>query len=108
MSKQVADIKTGAVKWRRDKPGGVPSIGQAVSGIEAARVRSAASAWTEGRAWQFGYDTFGNLKSVTDPKGVSTPAERHTKQRWCADTHGEHPMTRTDEDRMDTERGTDE
>jgi hypothetical protein len=24
------------------------------------------------------------------------------------DTHGEHPMTRTDEDRMDTERGTDE
>ena len=62
----------------------------------------------EGRAWQFGYDTFGNLKSVTDPKGVSTPAEGHTKQRRCADTHGEHPMTRTDEDRMDTERGTDE
>ncbi|WP_373294539.1 golvesin C-terminal-like domain-containing protein [Streptomyces albiflavescens] len=26
----------------------------------------------EGRAWQFGYDTFGNLKTVTDPKGVST------------------------------------
>ncbi|MGW5472148.1 golvesin C-terminal-like domain-containing protein [Streptomyces chartreusis] len=26
----------------------------------------------EGRAWQFGYDNFGNLKSVTDPKGVAT------------------------------------
>ncbi|MFE7393314.1 DNRLRE domain-containing protein [Streptomyces sp. NPDC057582] len=26
----------------------------------------------EGRTWQFGYDTFGNLKTVTDPKGVAT------------------------------------
>jgi RHS repeat-associated protein len=26
----------------------------------------------EGRRWQFGYDTFGNLTSVTDPKGVAT------------------------------------
>ncbi|QOV41499.1 DNRLRE domain-containing protein [Streptomyces ferrugineus] len=26
----------------------------------------------EGRAWQFGYDTFGNLTTVTDPKGVAT------------------------------------
>ncbi|MFK4150732.1 DNRLRE domain-containing protein [Streptomyces fungicidicus] len=26
----------------------------------------------EGRAWQFGYDDFGNLKTVTDPKGVAT------------------------------------
>lgn len=26
----------------------------------------------EGRKWQFGYDSFGNLKSVTDPKGVAT------------------------------------
>ncbi len=26
----------------------------------------------EGRKWQFGYDTFGNLKTVTDPKGVAT------------------------------------
>ncbi|WP_406259923.1 DNRLRE domain-containing protein [Actinacidiphila glaucinigra] len=26
----------------------------------------------EGRVWQFGYDTFGNLKTVTDPKGVAT------------------------------------
>ncbi|WP_411111951.1 DNRLRE domain-containing protein [Streptomyces sp. c-19] len=26
----------------------------------------------EGRKWQFGYDGFGNLKTVTDPKGVAT------------------------------------
>jgi hypothetical protein len=49
VSKQAADIKTGAVKGRRDEPGGDPSIGQAVSGIEAARVRSAASARNVGR-----------------------------------------------------------
>jgi RHS repeat-associated protein len=28
----------------------------------------------EGRRWAFGYDTFGNLTSVTDPKGTATPA----------------------------------
>ncbi|MFE0422838.1 DNRLRE domain-containing protein [Streptomyces sp. NPDC058953] len=28
----------------------------------------------EGRASQFGYDSFGNLTSVTDPKGVATPS----------------------------------
>lgn len=49
VSKQVADIETGAVKWRRDEPGESPVIGQAVSGMEAARVRSAASAWNVGR-----------------------------------------------------------
>jgi hypothetical protein len=48
-SKQEDDIKTGAVKRARDEPGGCPSIGQAVSGVEAARVRSAASAWNVGR-----------------------------------------------------------
>jgi hypothetical protein len=49
VSKQAADIETGAVKWRRDEPGGCPLIGQVVSGMEAARVRSAASAWNVGR-----------------------------------------------------------
>jgi len=47
--KQADDIKTGAVKWARDEPGGSPSTGQAVSGMEATRVRSAASAWNVGR-----------------------------------------------------------
>ena len=45
----VDDIKTGVVKWSRDEPGGCPSIGQAVSGMEAARARSAASARNVGR-----------------------------------------------------------
>ena len=49
MSKFVADIETGAFKKSRDEPGGCPSIGQVVSGMEAARVRSAASAWNVGR-----------------------------------------------------------
>jgi hypothetical protein len=49
VSKQVDDIETGAVKGRRDEPGGCPPIGQAVSGMEAARVRSAASARNVGR-----------------------------------------------------------
>jgi hypothetical protein len=48
-SKQVDDIETGAVKRARDEPGGCPLIGQAVSGVEAARVRSAAFAWNVGR-----------------------------------------------------------
>jgi hypothetical protein len=49
VSKQADDIETGAVKWSRDEPGGSPCIGQAVSGMEAARARSAASAWNVGR-----------------------------------------------------------
>jgi hypothetical protein len=49
VSKQADGIETGAVKWARDEPGGCPSTGQVVSGMEAARVRSAASAWNVGR-----------------------------------------------------------
>jgi RHS repeat-associated protein len=44
----------------------------------------------EGRAWQFGYDSFGNLKTVTDPKGVATttvPDDYTTKYDY--DVHGE-------------------
>jgi hypothetical protein len=33
----------------REEPGGCPFIGQVVSGMKAARVRSAASAWNVGR-----------------------------------------------------------
>ncbi|MBN0043056.1 DNRLRE domain-containing protein [Streptomyces actuosus] len=44
----------------------------------------------EGRAWQFGYDTFGNLTTVTDPKGVATttvPDDYTTKYDY--DAYGE-------------------
>jgi hypothetical protein len=33
--KSLGDIRTGAFKWLRDEPGGCPSIGQVVSGMEA-------------------------------------------------------------------------
>jgi hypothetical protein len=49
VSKCEADIETGAIKKFRDEPGGCPPIGQAVSGMEAARVRSAASAQNVGK-----------------------------------------------------------
>ncbi|MGW1007654.1 golvesin C-terminal-like domain-containing protein [Streptomyces sp. NPDC002520] len=41
----------------------------------------------EGRAWQFGYDSFGNVKTVTDPKGVATttvPDDYTTKYDYDA------------------------
>jgi RHS repeat-associated protein len=44
----------------------------------------------EGRAWQFGYDAFGNLKTVTDPKGVATtsvPDDYTTKYEY--DSYGQ-------------------
>ncbi|KPI07887.1 RHS repeat-associated core domain containing protein-containing protein [Actinobacteria bacterium OK006] len=44
----------------------------------------------EGRAWQFGYDSFGNVKTVTDPKGVATttvPDDYTTKYDY--DAYGE-------------------
>ncbi|MGW0120017.1 golvesin C-terminal-like domain-containing protein [Streptomyces sp. NPDC003327] len=43
----------------------------------------------EGRTWQFGYDTFGNLKTVTDPKGVATPTEGDYTTRYEYDAHGQ-------------------
>ena len=41
--------KPGRLNGARDESGGCPSTGQAVSGMEAARVWSAASAWNVGR-----------------------------------------------------------
>jgi len=49
VSKQSADIETGATFQPRDEPGGCPLIGQVVSGMEAARAWSAASVWNVGR-----------------------------------------------------------
>ena len=43
------DIRTGEFKSLRDEPGGCPLIGQAVSGVKAARAWSAASAGNVGR-----------------------------------------------------------
>ena len=46
---QSGDIETGATSEPRDKPGGSPLTGQAVSGMEATRAWSAAFAWNVGR-----------------------------------------------------------
>ncbi|MET9163306.1 DNRLRE domain-containing protein [Streptomyces cellulosae] len=43
----------------------------------------------EGRAWQFGYDTFGNLKTVTDPKGVATTAAGDYTTSYDYDSYGQ-------------------
>ncbi|GAB2997853.1 hypothetical protein GCM10023080_074750 [Streptomyces pseudoechinosporeus] len=59
----------------------------------------------EGRAWQFGYDSFGNLKTVTDPKGVATTTAGDYTTSYEYDSYGQltkatdangHPTTNSD------------
>ncbi|GEK04587.1 hypothetical protein TNCT1_68630 [Streptomyces sp. 1-11] len=47
----------------------------------------------EGRAWQFGYDTFGNLKTVTDPKGVATATAGDYTTAYEYNSYGEQTKT---------------
>ncbi|WSW25344.1 DNRLRE domain-containing protein [Streptomyces sp. NBC_01003] len=83
------DQKTGYPLWSRDaenNKGGVPPSSDCAPGTYPANSSQytyqtrldgfSADLFTktspEGRKWQFGYDSFGNLKTVTDPKGVAT------------------------------------
>lgn len=43
----------------------------------------------EGRTWQFGYDTYGNLTTVTDPKGVATTEADDYTTTYAYDVHGQ-------------------
>jgi RHS repeat-associated protein len=43
----------------------------------------------EGRKWQYGYDAFGNLKTATDPKGVSTATAGDYTTSYEYDAYGE-------------------
>ncbi|MER7112845.1 RHS repeat domain-containing protein, partial [Streptomyces sp. NPDC000229] len=83
------DQKTGYILWSRDaenNKAGVPTAADCAPGTYPANAAKfeyqtradgySADLWRktspEGRPWQFGYDGFGNLKTVTDPKGVAT------------------------------------
>ncbi|MFP8941101.1 DNRLRE domain-containing protein [Streptomyces fenghuangensis] len=43
----------------------------------------------EGRTWRFDYDTFGNLTSVTDPKGTATTTADDYTTTYTYDTRGQ-------------------
>ncbi|MFE0100075.1 hypothetical protein [Streptomyces sp. NPDC059009] len=43
----------------------------------------------ENRTWEFGYDTKGNLKTVTDPKGVASPESGDYTTSYDYDAYGQ-------------------
>jgi RHS repeat-associated protein len=103
------DQKTGYPLWQRDaenNKAGVPPASDCAPGTFPANSAQytyqtradgfAADLSTktspEGRKWQFGYDTFGNLKTVTDPKGVATTTTGDYTTSYDYDAYGQ--MTR--------------
>ncbi|MET7712562.1 DNRLRE domain-containing protein [Streptomyces sp. NPDC005407] len=83
------DQKTGYPLWQRDaenNKGGVPAQSECAPGTYPANAQKyeyqtrldgysadlVRKTSPEGRSSKFGYDCFGNLKSVTDPKGTAT------------------------------------
>ncbi len=105
------DQKTGYPLWQRDaenNKAGVPAPSDCAPGTYPADSQQytyqtrldgySADLFTktspEGRKWQFGYDTFGNLKTVTDPKGVATTtAGDYTRQLTKATDANGNPTT---------------
>ncbi|MFE7599239.1 DNRLRE domain-containing protein [Streptomyces sp. NPDC057494] len=100
------DQKTGYPLWSRDaenNKAGVPPSSDCAPGVFPAdstrfeyRTRVdgyAADLVTktspEGRKWQFGYDSFGNLKTVTDPKGVATTTAGDYTASYEYDSYGQ-------------------
>ncbi|MGW0121499.1 golvesin C-terminal-like domain-containing protein [Streptomyces sp. NPDC003327] len=99
------DQKTGYPLWKRDaenNKAGVPPPSDCAPGTYPAnssryayQTRAdgyAADLFTktspEGRTWQFGYDAFGNLKTVTDPKGVATTTAGDYTTTYEYDAYG--------------------
>ncbi|MEU4980848.1 DNRLRE domain-containing protein [Streptomyces sp. NPDC021969] len=100
------DQKTGYPLWSRDaenNKAGVPSAADCAPGVYPANSSQytyqtradgfaadlATKTSPEGRKWQFGYDVFGNLKTVTDPKGVATTTAGDYTTSYDYDTHGQ-------------------
>lgn len=100
------DQKTGYPLWSRDaenNKSGVPPATDCAPGTHPADAATfeyqtradgyAADLWRktspEGRAWQFGYDTFGNLTTVTDPKGVATATADDYTTTYEYNSHGQ-------------------
>ncbi|MEV6791740.1 DNRLRE domain-containing protein [Streptomyces sp. NPDC051320] len=100
------DQKTGYPLWQRDaenNKSGVPAASDCAPGTYPAdaskyEYQTRADGYAadlfrktspEGRAWQFGYDTFGNLKTVTDPKGVATATDGDYTTSYDYDSYGE-------------------
>ncbi|MEU1894836.1 DNRLRE domain-containing protein [Streptomyces pristinaespiralis] len=100
------DQKTGYPLWQRDaenNKAGVPPATDCAPGAYPANAQRyeyqtrldgfSADLFTktspEGRKWQFGYDSFGNLKTVTDPKGVSTTTTGDYTTSYEYDSYGQ-------------------
>ncbi|MFE1443252.1 DNRLRE domain-containing protein [Streptomyces sp. NPDC058739] len=100
------DQKTGFPLWQRDAESnrnGVPAAadcapGNRPAGAATYEYQTRADGYAadlfrktspEGRTWQFGYDTYGNLKTVTDPKGVSTAEAGDYTVSYEYDVHGQ-------------------
>nr|WP_079001422.1 DNRLRE domain-containing protein [Streptomyces sp. AS58] len=100
------DQKTGYPIWQRDaenNKNGVPAASECVPGTFPANAsrfeyQTRADGYAadlvrktspEGRIWQFGYDTFGNLKTVTDPKGVATATADDYTTKYEYDVYGQ-------------------
>ncbi|MFE0802559.1 DNRLRE domain-containing protein [Streptomyces sp. NPDC058812] len=100
------DQKTGYPLWSRDaenNKAGVPPTTDCAPGTHPVNAATyeyqtradgyAADLWRktspEGRGWQFGYDTFGNLKTVTDPQGVATATADDYTTTYDYDSYGQ-------------------
>ncbi|MFE1268399.1 DNRLRE domain-containing protein [Streptomyces sp. NPDC058758] len=100
------DQKTGYPLWMRDAennragvppqadcaPGTYPANSQQYSyqtRLDGYSADLATKTSPEGRKWQFGYDAFGNLKTVTDPKGVATTTAGDYTTAYEYDAYGQ-------------------
>jgi RHS repeat-associated protein len=99
------DQRTGYPQWQRDaehNKAGVPPQSDCAPGVYPADAQKyeyqtrldgfSADLYRktspQGRAWQFGYDGYGNLKTVTDPKGVASPTADDYTTRYDYNSHG--------------------